>query len=158
MAKQGRAGAALAVAAVGSWVAGSISILLLMCLAPPLAEFALRFGPPEYFSLMVLSLVVLAPLVSQTATKGFFMAALGLTLGSVGIDPLSGYERFTFGRSELIDGLAFIPVVMGVYGITEVLTSLEQTALDVQIFRVKFRDLWPNRLDWVRSWGAMIRG
>jgi len=125
MGRKGRAGAALAVAAVGSWVAGSMSIMLLMLFAPPLAEFALRFGPPEYFSLMVLSLVVLAPLVSQSAGKGFFMAALGLTLGCVGIDPVSGYQRFTFGRAELMDGIGFIPVVMGVYGIAEVLASAE---------------------------------
>jgi putative tricarboxylic transport membrane protein len=135
-----------------------MSILLLMLFAPPLAEAALRFGPPEYFSLLVLSLVVLAPLVSQSATKGFFMAALCLALGCVGIDPISGHQRFTFGQSELMDGIGFIPVVMGIYGIAEVLSSLEQTSLELQIIRVKFRDLWPNRLEWARSWGAIIRG
>lgn len=158
MGKQGRAGQALAVAAVGSWVAGTIGILFLMLFAPPLAKVALLFGPPEYFSLMFLSLVVLAPIVSRSSTKGYFMAALGLALGCVGIDNISGYQRFTFGQRELMDGLAFIPVVMGIYGIAEVLTSAEDIALKLQVLRVKFRDLWPKRSEWSRSSGAMIRG
>lgn len=158
MAKRGRAGAALAVSAVGSWIAGTMSVLFLMFFAPPLASAALSFGPPEYFSLMVLAFVVLAPLSSGSATKGLFMAALGLMLGSVGIDPISGYQRFTFGRRELLDGIGFVPVVMGAFGIAEVLTSAEKVFLRPEIFRVKFWDLWPTWFEWARSWAAMIRG
>jgi len=158
MAKRGRAGAALAVSAVGSWIAGTMSVLFLMFLAPPLASAALSFGPPEYFSLMVLAFVVLAPLASGSATKGLFMAAFGLMLGCVGIDPISGYQRFTFGRRELLDGIGFVPVVMGVFGIAEVLSSAEKVFLRPEVLRIKFWDLWPKWFEWARSWAAMIRG
>jgi len=158
MSKKGRAGAALAVAAVGSWIAGTMSTLFLMFFAPPLAGAALHFGPPEYFSLMILAFVVLAPLSTGSAVKGLFMAALGLMLGSVGLDPISGYQRFTFDRRELMDGLGFVPVVMGVFGIAEVLTSAEKIFLKPEIIPVRFWDLWPRGREWARSWGPMFRG
>jgi putative tricarboxylic transport membrane protein len=158
MAKKGRAGAALAVSAVGSWIAGCISVILLMFLAPPLADAALSFGPPEYFSLMVMAFVVLAPLASGSATKGFFMAALGLMLGSVGIDPVTGYQRFTFGFRELLDGIGFVPVVMGLFGIAEILSSAERILVRTEILRVSFWELWPRWKEWSRAGGAMLRG
>ena len=158
MSKKGRAGAALAVAAVGSWIAGTMSTLFLMFFAPPLAGAALHFGPPEYFSLMILAFVVLAPLSTGSAAKGLFMAALGLMLGSVGLDPISGYQRFTFDLKELMDGLGFVPVVMGMFGIAEVLTSAEKVLLKPEIIPVRFWELWPRRREWARSWGPMFRG
>jgi len=158
MGKRGRAGAALAVAAVGSWIAGGLGTLFLMFFAPPLASAALQFGPPEYFSLMILAFVILAPLAGGSLSRGIFMAALGLMLGCVGIDPISGYQRFTFGRRELLDGLGFVPVVMGVFGITEILSNAERIFAKPEIIKVRFWDLWPTWSEWARSWRPMLRG
>ncbi len=158
MGKKGRAGAALAVAATGSWVAGTLGTIFLMLFAPPLAGAALRFGPPEYFSLMILAFIVLAPLAGGSLSKGLFMASLGLMLGCVGIDPVSGYQRFTFEQKELLDGLGFVPVVMGVYGIAEILTNAEKIFFRPEIIKVKFWQLWPKRSEWAQSFWPMIRG
>ena len=158
MAQKGRAGAALAVAATGSWIAGTVGTFLLMFFAPPLAGAALHFGPPEYFSLMILAFIVLSPLAGGSLPKGLFMACLGLMLGCVGIDPISGYQRFTFGKKELLDGLGFVPVVMGVYGIAEILTNAENIFIKPEIIKVKFWQLWPKRSEWAESWWPMIRG
>ena len=113
MARKGRAGPALAIAAVGSYVAGTVSVIALMFLAPPLAAFALRFGPPEYFSLLLLGLLVLAYMNSGSMLKGLAMAALGLLLGMIGIDQMSGYFRFAYGVTELGDGIGVVPVAVG---------------------------------------------
>jgi len=121
MARKGRAGAALAIAAVGSYVAGTVSIILLMFLAPPLAAFALRFGPPEYLALLLLGLLVLAYMSGGSMVKSLAMAALGLLLGMVGIDQMSGYFRFHYGLVELGDGLGVVPVAVGLFGVAEIL-------------------------------------
>src|SRR5207245_3570625 len=105
-----RAVPALAFAAVGSYVAGTVSVIALMFLAPPLAAFALRFGPPEYFSLLLLGLLVLAYMNSGSMLKGLAMAVLGLLLGMIGIDQMSGYFRFAYGIAELGDGIGVVPV------------------------------------------------
>ena len=123
MARRGRAGAALGVAAFGSFVAGTLGLVAVMLLAPPLATFALRFGPPEYFALLVLGLVMVGYLSGGSMTKGLMMAALGLLLGTVGLDPIMGGPRFTYGIFQLGDGLPFILAAMGLFGIGEVLVE-----------------------------------
>src|SRR5688500_7084379 len=126
MARKGRAGAALALAAVGSYVAGSISIIGLMLLAPPLAAFALRFGPPEYFALLTLGLLVLAYMSSGSMVKSLAMAALGLLFGTIGIDQMTGYFRYAYGVVELGGGIGIVPVAVGLFGIAEILHTAGQ--------------------------------
>src|SRR5919109_1246014 len=142
MARKGRAGAALAIAAVGSYVAGTVSIVALMLLAPPLASFALRFGPPEYFSLLLLGLLVLAYMSGGSMLKSLAMAALGLLLGMIGIDQMSGYFRFAYGITELGDGIGVVPVAVGLFGLAEILITAGQ-ARPPDVIRPRFRDLFP---------------
>jgi len=157
MTQKGRAGAALAIAAVGSFVAGTLSIVALMLLAPPLAEFALRFGPPEHFALLTLGLLVLAYMTSGPITRSLTMAALGLLLGMVGMDTMTGLFRFEYGLSELGDGLGIVPVAVGLFGISEILLSAGRaTRVDVRAPRL--RELLPNREEWRRSAGPIGRG
>ncbi|MBI3044807.1 MAG: tripartite tricarboxylate transporter permease [Betaproteobacteria bacterium] len=157
MTQKGRGGAALAVAAVGSFVAGTLSIVGLMLLAPPLAEFALRFGPPENFALLVLGLLVLAYMSSGSMTRSLAMAALGLLLGMVGMDTMTGLFRFEYGLSELGDGIGIVPVAVGLFGISEILISAGQsTRVDVRAPRL--RELLPTRREWRASAGPIGRG
>jgi len=126
MAQQGRAGGALAIAAIGSFVAGTMGVLGLTVLSVPLSELALRFGPPEYFGLTLFGLTLVAFLVAGSMVRGLLMAALGLWLGMIGLDPVQGTPRFTFGILELADGLDFVPVTMGLFGISEILRNLRR--------------------------------
>jgi putative tricarboxylic transport membrane protein len=158
MAKQGRAGPALGIAAFGSFIGGTISVVLLAFLAPPLARFALRFGPYEYFSLMALGLTVLIYLANGPTIKALMMAALGLVFGIVGKDMISGRGRFTFGITELDDGIGIIPVVMGLFGISEVLINVEEKMAAQTTIKTKIRGLLPNLQDWKRSIGPITRG
>jgi putative tricarboxylic transport membrane protein len=157
MARKGRAGPALGICAFGSFIGGTVSILGLMLVAPPLAEGALRFGPPEYFTLMVLGLTLLIYLASGSIPKALMMAALGIILGMIGIDATSGSQRFTFGILELNDGIGLVPLVMGLFGISEVLLNVEQS-LKREIFQTKIQDLLPNREDWKKSSAPIARG
>src|SRR5512143_198255 len=125
MARKGRAGPALAIAAVGSYVAGTVSVIALMFLAPPLARFALRFGPPEYFSLMLLGLTLVSYLSQGPMIKAFIMSALGLLLSFIGTDVISGVSRFTYDFIELREGVGIIPILMGVFGVGEILSNAE---------------------------------
>src|SRR4030042_501895 len=138
MARQGRAGSALGMAAFGSFIAGTFSVIGLMILAFPLAKVALNFGPPQYFGLMVLGLTIVTYLVRGSVLKALQMAVLGIFLSSVGMDVMVGTPRFTFGMIDLADGLGLVPLVMGVFGISEVLINLEQP-LSRQIFETKLR-------------------
>jgi putative tricarboxylic transport membrane protein len=157
MAKQGRAGPALGIAAFGSFIAGTVSVILLAFLAPPLARFALRFGPAEYFSLMVLGLTVLIYLANGPVIKALMMAALGLVFGIVGTDAISGRGRFTYGVTELNDGIGIIPVVMGLFGVAEVLLNVEKV-LKRDIMEAAIEHLLPTRQDWKDSAGPIARG
>jgi putative tricarboxylic transport membrane protein len=157
MARQGRAGPALGIAAFGSFIAGTIGIIIVMFLAEPLSGFALKFGPPEYFSLMILALTILTYLAQGSMIKAVIMAALGVSLSQIGMDIVTGHTRFTFGITELEDGVGLIPVVMGLFGIAEVLTNLEKS-MDIEIFKTKIKGLLPNLKDWLDSIGAIIRG
>jgi len=142
MTRKGRGGAALAIAAIGSFVAGSLSVVGLMLLAPPLASFALRFGPPESFALLTLGLVVLAYMGSGNMAKALAMAVLGLLLGSVGIDVMTGFMRFQFGLIELGDGIGLVPVAVGLFGISEIL--LTRSATMQPVAQPKLSELLPS--------------
>ncbi len=157
MAKRGRAGPALGIAAFASFIAGTASIVGLMLLAPPLAEMALKFGPPEYTTLMILGLTVLTFLVKGSMAKALLMAALGLFISTIGLDAVSGVARFSFNRAELMDGIGLVPVVMGLFGISEVLLNLEQ-AVGREILQGKFKDYLPTREDWRKSALPILRG
>jgi putative tricarboxylic transport membrane protein len=157
MAKQGRAGAALGISAFGSFIGGTITVFLLAALAPPLARLALRFGPPEYFSLMVLGLSVLVYLANGPILKALVTAALGMVLGIIGTDVISGRSRFTFGMFELDDGVGIIPVVMGLFGISEVLLNIEKK-MERSIAAVKLKGLLPSLQDWKESLAPIFRG
>jgi len=158
MARQGRAGPALGISAFGSFIAGTFSVVLLSFLAPPLASMALQFGPPEYFALMTLGLTLLNYLVHGSMIKAMMMACIGLVLSLVGIEDLSGYERFTFGFATLQDGIGLVPVAMGVFGIGEVLINLEESIATRDIFKTKISHLLPNLQDWKESVWPIIRG
>jgi putative tricarboxylic transport membrane protein len=157
MARQGRAGPALSIAAVGSYIAGTLSVLGLMLLAPALARLALKFGPPEQFALMVLGLVILAYMGTGSVLKSLMMIVLGLTLAMVGLDHLSGFARFTHGRADLGDGVSFLAVAMGLFGVAEILTNVEKTVVR-EVIKPRLATLLPTREDWRRSAGPILRG
>jgi putative tricarboxylic transport membrane protein len=157
MARKGRAGAALAIAAVGSFIAGTVSVVALMLLAPPLAGFALRFGPPEYFALLLLGLLVLAYMSGGSMVKSLAMAVLGLLLGMIGIDQMSGYFRFSYGIVELGDGLGVVPIAVGLFGIAEVLATAGQE-VPPQVIKPALRELLPSRREWRESVMPIGRG
>jgi putative tricarboxylic transport membrane protein len=156
MARQGRAGTALGIAAIGSFVGGMFAALALVVVAPPLARFALSFGPPEFFSLMFLGLCLVTGLAGQSLAAALLMTVLGLLLALIGIDPVRGAPRFTFGIPELYDGLGFVPVVMGLFGVAEILLVVE--APFRRMVETRLAGLWPNREEWKRSGGAIGRG
>ena len=157
MTRKGRAGPALAIAAIGSYIAGTVSIVGLMLLAPPLASFALRFGPPEYFALLLLGLLVLAYMSGGSMLKSLAMAALGLLLGMIGIDPMTGFFRFSYGLVELGDGIGVVPVAVGLFGLSEILlTAGQPTATEIKKPRLK--DLLPSREEWHDSIWPIGRG
>lgn len=157
MARQGRAGPALGIAAFGSFIAGTIGIILLMFLAKPLSSIALKFGPPEYFSLMILAITIVTYLAQGSMLKAALMATLGICLSQVGLDIITGLPKFTFGLIGLQDGVGLVPLVMGLFGIAEVLTNLEGS-IDFDIFKTKIKGLLPNAKDWLDSIGPIIRG
>jgi putative tricarboxylic transport membrane protein len=157
MALQGRAGPALGIAALGSFFAGTFAIVALMLVAPTLAIWAVAFGPAEYFSLMVLGLVVLTFLTQGSMAKALLMACVGAVLGLIGLDSITAQPRLTFDRLELYDGIGLVPVVMGLFGIAEVLANLERP-IARKIIKTKLSQLWPNREDWKASAGPMARG
>jgi TctA family transporter len=157
MARQGRAGPALATAAIGSFFAGCVSTLIVAMFAPPLAEVALKFGPSEYFSLMVLGLVAATVLAHGSLMKAIAMVILGLLLGLVGTDVNSGVLRFAFGISELADGIGFVTVAMGMFGLAEIIANLEQKE-HREVFTSKVGKLMPSKEDWKRIWAPILRG
>src|SRR6185295_2623455 len=157
MARQGRAGPALATAAIGSFFAGCVSTLVVAMFAPPLAEVALKFGPAEYVSLMVLGLVAAVVLAHGSLIKAIAMVILGLLLGLVGTDVNSGVLRFAFGISEMADGIGFVTVAMGMFGIAEIIGNLEQKE-HREVFTSKVGTLWPSKDDFKRIIGPTLRG
>jgi len=157
MARRGRAGPALATAAIGSFVAGCVATLVVALFAPPLAEVALKFGPSEYFSLMVLGLVAATVLAHGSLVKAIAMVLFGLLLGLIGTDVNSGVLRFAFGVSELADGIGFTTVAMGMFGLAEIIANLEQKG-EREVFTGKVTHLMPTREDFKRIWAPILRG
>jgi TctA family transporter len=157
MARQGRAGAALAVAALGSLFAGCVATLILVLFAPPLASGALLFGPAEYFALMTLGLVTAVVLAQGALVKAFGMIILGILLGAVGSDVNTGADRLTFGFEGLAEGLNFVPLAMGLFAIPEIVKNLEHRE-ERSVLTEKITGLWPSREDFRRSWPAVLRG
>ena len=157
MALKGRAGAALGIAAIASFVAGTIGIVGMTLFAPKIAGFALSFGPPEKFSLAVVGLLMAVTLSGTSVVKGLVMLALGLLLASVGLDPISGKTRFSFGVIELQSGFDFVTLAMGVFGLGEIFYGLE-SAVKTEIVTTKVGQVWPTMKDWVASRMAILRG
>jgi putative tricarboxylic transport membrane protein len=157
MARQGRAGPALAIAALGSFFAGTVSTLMLAMFAPPLAQIAFQFGPAEYFSLMVLGLIAAIVLARGSLIKAIAMIILGLLLGLVGADTNTGQFRFTFGLPQLADGIGFVVVAMGLFGFSEIIANLERRA-NREVVMARITSLMPTREDFAASWKAVLRG
>jgi putative tricarboxylic transport membrane protein len=157
MARQGRAGPALVVAALGSFVGGTASVIGLMLFAPPLANMMLRIGPPEEFALMVLALLVMSVVSSGPPLKTVAMVLLGLVLGTVGLDAITAHPRFTFGALQLSEGVSFVAMSLGLFGVSEILMNVEQIA-EVRAIRPTLRSLVPRWADLRDSAGAVGRG
>ncbi|HBB16355.1 MAG TPA: transporter [Syntrophus sp. (in: bacteria)] len=157
MARKGRAGAALGIAAFGSFIAGYFGIIMLAFLAPALSRLAFDFGPPEFFSLMVLGLTLSTYIGSGSILKSLMMVVLGLILGCVGQDPITATPRLTYGSANLLDGLDMVPVVMGLFGLSEVMLNIEQNENRI-IYQAKLKGLLPNIDDWKRSLLPIGRG
>ncbi len=157
MARQGRAGPALMVAAVGSFIGGSLSILGLMLFAPPLASVMLKVGPAAEFVLMVLALLIISFVSSAPPLKTLTMIVLGLIIATVGLDPLTAWPRFTYGLLDLADGISFVALAIGLFGVSEILLNLERIA-EIKPIRPRLRDLLPRKPDLVASGPAIARG
>jgi TctA family transporter len=157
MARQGRAGPALAIAAIGSFFAGSVGTLLIALAGPPLAEIALRFSSAEYFSLMLMGLVAAAVLAQGDMMKSLAMVAMGLLLGIVGSDVNTGVQRFSFGITELSDGIGFVVVAVGVFAIGEIIANLGDRQ-ERRVFAAAVTNLFPSKEDLRRSTGPILRG
>ena len=157
MARQGRAGPALGIAALGSFIAGTVGLVGLVFFAPALAGFALGFGPPEYFAITFLGLTLVSYLSRGPMLKALLVAVLGLLLGTIGTDPISGQERFSYGSLTLGDGLGLVPIAMGLFGIAEVLDNLGKR-LRGEVYEREIKGLLPNRQDWKESFWPVIRG
>ena len=158
MARQGRAGAALATAALGSFFAGCVGTVIIAAFAPPLTELAFKFGPAEYFSLMVLGLIGAVVLASGSLLKAIAMIILGLLLAQVNTDVISGTARYSFDVPELTDGIGFVVIAMGVFGFGEIIANLGQPAEHREVFTKEVKGLWPNRRDFLEAWPSVLRG
>ena len=157
MAKKGRAGAALGIAAFGSFVAGTLGLIGLMFFAAPLAELGLRFGPPEYAAVIFLGLTLITYLSHGPVLRGLMMGALGLILSCIGLDPIQASPRMIFNTLYLWDGIDLAPLAMGLFGVSEVLTNIEKSA-DPEVLRTKIKNLFPTLQDWIHSKWAILRG
>jgi putative tricarboxylic transport membrane protein len=158
MTRKGRAGAALAVAAAGSFVAGSLGVVGIVLASSWLTDQALRLGPPEYFAMAAAGLLLFSRLSGGSVLHAFALVAIGLALGTIGMEPISALRRFTFGSTRLSQGVELVPVIMGVYGVAEVLLIAESGAQRAHVARVRLRELLPTRAEWKRSGWPIARG
>ena len=158
MARKGRAGPALAAAGLGSFFAGCVGTVIIAAFAPPLTELAFQFGPAEYFSLMVLGLIGAVVLASGSLLKAIAMIVLGLLLGQINTDVISGTPRFSFDIPELTDGINFVVIAMGIFGFGEIIANLGQPAEHREVFTKDVKGLWPTKQDFHDAWPAVIRG
>jgi putative tricarboxylic transport membrane protein len=157
MAKKGRAGAALCIAAIGSWIAGTFGVVVLTVVAPPLATLAVKFGPPEYTALLILGLIFLAYMSSSSLIRTLLMACMGLLLGMIGIDNMTGHFRYSFDLAELGDGIGIVPVAVGLFGLGEILSTPSHNVVG-EVIQPKLRDLLPNRQEWREAAFPIARG
>ena len=158
MAKKGRAGAALALVAIGSFIAGTLGILGLQFFAPILGNAALSFGPPEYLAFMILAFVLLSNLSGEVPLKGALMICLGLFISAVGINPMDSFPRFTFGSDELMMGIDFLPIAMGFFGVSEILNIAIEKYSAPEVKAVRLSELYPTKEETKRSIGPVLRG
>ncbi|MEO5732337.1 MAG: tripartite tricarboxylate transporter permease [Rubrivivax sp.] len=158
MARKGRAGPALAAAGLGSFFAGCVGTVIIAAFAPPLTELAFKFGPAEYFSLMVLGLIGAVVLASGSLVKAIAMILLGLLLGQINTDVISGVARYSFDIPELTDGIGFVAIAMGVFGFGEIIANLGQPAENREVFTKDVKGLWPTRQDFMDAFPAVLRG
>jgi putative tricarboxylic transport membrane protein len=158
MARQGRAGAALAAAGLGSFFAGCVGTIVIAAFAPPLTELAFQFGPAEYFSLMVLGLVGAVVLASGSLIKAIAMIILGLLLAQINTDVISGQARYSFDIPELTDGIGFVVIAMGVFGFGEIIANLGMPAEHREVFTKDVKGLWPTKEDFHEAWPSVLRG
>src|SRR3954451_17401913 len=158
MARQGRAGAALAAAGLGSFFAGCVGTIVIAAFAPPLTELAFKFGPAEYFSLMVLGLIGAVVLASGSLLKAIAMIILGLLLAQINTDVISGTARYSFDIPELTDGIGFVVIAMGVFGFGEIIAHLGMPAEHREVFTKDVKGLWPTKQDFKDAWPAVLRG
>ncbi len=158
MARKGRAGSALAAAGLGSFFAGCVGTIVIAAFAPPLTELAFKFGPAEYFSLMVLGLIGAVVLASGSLVKAIAMILLGLLLGQINTDVISGVPRYSFDIPELTDGIGFVAIAMGVFGFGEIIANLGQPPEHREVFTKDVKGLWPTRQDFHDAWPAVLRG
>ncbi|MEO8311128.1 MAG: tripartite tricarboxylate transporter permease [Caldimonas sp.] len=158
MARQGRAGAALSVAALGSFFAGCVGTIVIAAFAPPLTELAFKFGPAEYFSLMVLGLIGAVVLASGSLLKAISMIILGLLLAQINTDVISGTARYSFDIPQLTDGIGFVVIAMGVFGFGEIIANLGQPAEHREVFTKEVKGLWPDKRDFMEAWPSVLRG
>jgi putative tricarboxylic transport membrane protein len=158
MARQGRAGAALAAAGLGSFFAGSVATLVVAAFAPPLTELAFKFGPAEYFALMVLGLIGAVVLASGSLIKAIAMIILGLLMGQINTDVISGVPRYSFDIPELTDGIGFVAIAMGVFGFGEIIANLGRPAEHREVFTKDVKGVWPSKQDFKDAWPSVLRG
>ena len=158
MAKKGRAGAALTVSAIGSFVAGTLSLVALTFFAPLLAKTALKFGPPEYFAIALFGLVILTNLTGKNPLKSLLMVLVGIMLSTIGMDALTGARRFTFNIPDLMGGIEFGVLAMAVFGINELFTILVEPNEPIKVGKISLRELYPNKEEIKRSIGPIFRG
>ncbi|WP_029352057.1 tripartite tricarboxylate transporter permease [Bosea sp. 117] len=157
LARKGRAGQALAVAAIGSFIAGVGAVIALVFLTPALSAFALRFSAPEYFLLALLGITATASLGTGSPVKAMIGAVLGLMIALVGTDPIQGTERLTFGSLDLMEGIDFLPVAIGIFGIAEIFASMEEPQ-NMQPVKTRLKDMWLTAKDWAECRMAILRG
>jgi putative tricarboxylic transport membrane protein len=158
MAKKGRAGAALAVVAIGSFVAGTLGIVLLMLFAPPLGQAALKFGPPEYFGIALIGMLLLSNLTGDSFLRAFLVFSVGMMISTIGIDALTGFNRLSFGLLELTRGVEFLPAAMGLFGLAEVFDIALKPYKVGETIKVRLRELYPSREEIKRAIGPIFRG
>lgn len=158
MAKKGKAGAALSVAAIGSWVAGTLGVVGLMLFAPALGRFALSFGPPEYFAIALVGVLLLSNLTGDSFFKSFLMVIVGMMISTIGTDPLTGFNRLVFGMPELSRGIDMLPVAMGAFGLAEIFAIAVTPYTTEDMIKVKLKDLYPSKQELKESVGPILRG
>jgi len=157
MAKRGQAGAALGISVFGSFIAGTVGLIGLQLIAVPLSTLALKFGPPEYFAIILLGFTFIIYLAQRSMIKAVLMAATGITLSLIGLDPITSQQRMTFGNLNLFEGLNVAPLAIGLFGLAEVFNNLEKTT-SLKILHVKIKDMFPNKQQWMQAKWAIVRG